>query len=312
MLGPRPSVALTAAIVLLGCSSASTTPRPATTGGAGGGGSGAAMPAGGSGGMGGSGGSGATAGAGGSGGGAGGSGGGTGGSGGGTGGSGGATGGSGGATGGSGGTRLDGAPSDAPGAGSTPGACPAGASCFHLEKDAVGGKPGAPWTAGRGTITVETTHVFSGKQAVRVRATSSTEGAFITMTDGFPRPGNEYYGRAMMWAEAIPGGDIHWTFVQSGFGKVDGKSYTAIYNFGAEGSHIIANYDTQGIATDCWKFGGQVPLKKWVCVEWHFKGQPANQLDLWMDGVADKASVAAGKGDGCVSGGAGVVWQAPT
>jgi len=199
-------------------------------------------------------------------------------------------------TGGSGGAE---APDAGPGAGGMGGqgmagaggspataGCPTGASCFDFEKDTAGGPPGAPWMPGMaGKIAVETAKAWSGKQAVHITApTSRTEGAFITLTEGFPKPSNEYFGRLMMWAETIPGGNAHWTFVQSD-GQVAGKNFKAFYTYGAEGSKIIANYDSDPAKSDCWKFGGTVPVKKWVCMEWHFKGTATGgELELWVDG----------------------------
>jgi hypothetical protein len=45
-------------------------------------------------------------------------------------------------------------------------------------------------------------------------------------------------------------------------------------------------------------------------MEWHFKGA-TNELELWIDGLADKAHVV-GKGDGCIAHGTNDVWVAPT
>jgi hypothetical protein len=232
-----------------------------------------------------------------------------------TGGTGGASGGSGGA-GGTGGTNTGGAAD-----GGTPDTdgmadadCPAGASCFDFEQDTAGSKPGAPWTVGTtGVIAVEAAKAFRGKQALHISApTSKTEGAFITLAEGFPRPSNEYYGRLMMWAETIPTGSAHWTFVQSD-GQVAGKNFKAYYTYGAEGSKLIANYDSDPAKSDCWKFGGTVPTKKWACMEWHFRGTATGgELELWVDGQADGAHVV-DKGDGCLSNaGTGGVWLAPT
>lgn len=231
-----------------------------------------------------------------------------------TGGAGGSAGGGGAGNGGGGGGEAGGSGGTGAGGAMNPADCPAGASCFDFEKDTAGGPPGAPWMVGTaGKIAVETTKPFRGKQALHITApTSKTEGAFITLTEGFPRPNNEYYGRMMMWAETIPGGNAHWTFAQSD-GQVPGKTFTAFYTYGAEGSKIIANYDSDPAKSDCWKFGGTVPTKKWVCMEWHFKGTATGgELELWVDGKADGAHVV-DKGDGCLSNaGTGGVWLAPT
>jgi hypothetical protein len=182
-------------------------------------------------------------------------------------------------------------------------ACGAGVLCFDFEKDIPGAKPGAPWT-GQGTI--DGTRAVSGKNSLHV--VSGGDNAFAVMKPSFfPPPGNEYFGRVMFWVDNVP--SSHWTFVRSK-GAVPGQIYTAEYTYGGTGKMFIANYDTEGVASDCWKDGGQIPLGKWACMEWHFKGA-TNELELWLDGAPDRAHVV-GKGDGCIAHGTGDVWNAPT
>jgi hypothetical protein len=184
-------------------------------------------------------------------------------------------------------------------------ACGADVLCFDFETDTAGGKPGTPWT-GQGTI--DGTKARSGKNSLHIAA--GGDGAFATLKPAsfFPPASNEYYGRVMFWVDALP--TSHWTFVRSK-GPVAGMAYSAEYTYGGSGKRFIANYDTSGVSSDCWKNGANVPLGKWACMEWHFKGA-TNELDLWVDGVEDAGAHVVGKGDGCIANGTAGVWNAPT
>lgn len=194
---------------------------------------------------------------------------------------------------------------DAPAADAPPAACGQGLVCFDFEGDTPGAKPAAPWT-GQGTI--DGAKAAHGNRSLHV--TAGGDGAFATVKSPgfFPPAEGEYYGRAMFWVDALP--TSHWTFVRSK-GPVAGKGYTAEYTYGGTGKHFIANYDTQGVSSDCWKDAGSVPLGKWACLEWHFKGA-TNELQLWVDGVEDAKAHVVGKGDGCIADGTGQTWFAPT
>jgi hypothetical protein len=182
--------------------------------------------------------------------------------------------------------------------------CGISASCFDFEQGTAGQAPGAPWS-GHGTL--DSAHVFSGSKALRVAA--GDDEAFATMgAPFFPVANNEYFGRVMAWTAEVP--NDHWTFIRSR-GRSAEKGFQAEYTYGGSGKKIIANYDTpDGPSSDCWKDGGEFAVGKWVCLEWHFKGA-SNELELWVDGVADPAHVV-GKGDGCKGNGTGKVWYAPT
>jgi hypothetical protein len=184
-------------------------------------------------------------------------------------------------------------------------ACGAGATCFNFEDGPAGQGPGEPWS-GRGAL--DDTRPFSGKSSLRVNA--GDDNAFATVgAPFFPVAGNEYFGRVMVWTAEVPG--ARWTFIRSRGRTVD-KGFQAEYTYGGSGKKIIANYDTPGgPSSDCSKNGGEFPVGKWVCMEWHFKGA-SNEMELWIDGVADGARVVGGQGDTCVGNGTGKIWYAPT
>jgi hypothetical protein len=209
------------------------------------------------------------------------------------------------------GDLFDGAAAPAPpvpppdaGAATAVTACGSGSTCFDFEGGTAGQGPGAPWS-GRGAI--DSTRPFSGKSSLRVSA--GDDSAFATVAAPFfPVAGNEYFGRVMTWTAEVPSG--RWTFIKSRGRSVE-KGFQAEYTYGGAGKKIVANYDTPGgPSTDCSKNGGEFPVGKWVCMEWHFKGA-SNELELWIDGVADGARVVGGQGDSCVGNGTGKIWYAP-
>jgi hypothetical protein len=184
-------------------------------------------------------------------------------------------------------------------------ACASGSVCFDFEDGTAGQGPGAPWS-GRGAI--DGTRPFSGKSSLRVNA--GDDNAFATLgAPFFPVAGNEYFGRVMAWTAEVP--SARWTFIKSRGRSVE-KGFQAEYTYGGSGKKIIANYDTPGgPSSDCSKNGGEFPVGKWVCMEWHFKGA-SNEMELWIDGVADGARVVGGQGDSCVGNGTDKIWYAPT
>ena len=212
-------------------------------------------------------------------------------------------------TGGAAGAGTDGGatmPSDGGGDGAAgPAGCAPDNLCFDFEGETAGAKLPAPWT---GVGTIDTTRAVSGKNALHVLAGEDEAFAMIAPAALLPNAANEYYGRVMFWTAGVP--DNHWTFVRSR-GAVMGKAFTAEYTYGGSGKDLIANYDTIGASSDCWKTGGAVPLGKWTCMEWHFTGA-TTELELWIDGIADDGAHVVDKGDGCVNNGTGGVWYAPT
>jgi hypothetical protein len=191
--------------------------------------------------------------------------------------------------------------------------CASRATCFGFEADTVGQKPAAPWNSSpdAGSVSVDTAHAHSGTQAVHVVANHGGSSAFFSMSAPFfPPAANEYYGRMLIWIDSLPKNDTHWTMLQSS-GKIPGDNITGFYTYGGEGDMLIANFDSSGKSSDCWANGEDMPKQKWACVEWHFKGS-ANELELWIDGVADAGAHVTGKGDGCIGHDLGDVWKAPS
>src|SRR5450432_727934 len=115
--------------------------------------------------------------------------------------------------------------------------------CDDFESYATPGAPGGPWkltlVAG-GTVSVDTAHAHSGKNAVHVmnpggaaneRAVMGLEGAPL-----FPMPHNTFFGRMMIYVARVPSKTVHWTIIQGEGAVVPGyPTFTqAVYRYGGQ------------------------------------------------------------------------------
>ena len=189
--------------------------------------------------------------------------------------------------------------------------------CESFESAAAGAAPGGPWKIleNSGTVTVSTTRAHSGTHSLKLTTTANQyQRAMITTTGAplFPAPNNTLYGRMYAWLENAAGHDVHWNMI-SASGPVPGKSgVSASYNYGGQLDTLLANYDTQGASTDCWKHSATgMPIGKWVCFAWKLAG-PTNEMTLATDG-GDLADLhVTNKGEGCLGNDLGGAWLAPT
>lgn len=203
-----------------------------------------------------------------------------------------------------------------PDAGGAP--CASARFCDDFETYDAGARPSGPWTVSvsGGDARIDDTKAFSGGQSVRL----TTDGqaayrrAFISLTGApvFPIPGNVMFGRLMMWLTAPPTQTTHWTNIQ-GEGPVPNQSYRSEVRYGGQVSqHLMANYDTSGVASDCWQHSTTViPSGRWACFEWRYDA-PNDTMNLWVDGVAIDALTVVGQGSGCISHDTGDHWYFPT
>jgi hypothetical protein len=179
----------------------------------------------------------------------------------------------------------------------TGGACATALYCDDFESYAAPGNPGGMWktsTQAGGTLSVDATHAYSGKNAVHVmnpggaafeRAFMSLEGAPI-----FPLPHDTLFGRMMIYVTKVPSSTVHWTIIQGEGSMVPGfpNLTQAVYRYGGQisGNKLMSNYDTQpGRLSDCAQRSQvAVPENKWACVEWRFDGE-LKELDFWLNGT---------------------------
>ena len=168
--------------------------------------------------------------------------------------------------------------------------------CDDFEKGTVGMQPGTPWKMriDKGTVTVDTTRSFSGKQSLKVAIDATTTSdhnrdAMISITGAplIPVANNTVYGRFMIWTDGIPDKTVHWTSAHGdGPQGAANSGLTATYNYGGMGN-LMANYyrNTTPDPNDCWQTKNvSFPTNKWTCVAFVFNG-PNNEMDYWQDGV---------------------------
>ncbi len=194
--------------------------------------------------------------------------------------------------------------------------CGAALLCDDFDDDTVGMAPGEPWSVdvNGGGVEISTERAFSGDKSVHV---SNTQGAYkraYFAVDGdpvFPAAGAEMFGRMMMWLEATPAGSVHWTFIQ-GEGPSDDGSFDIFYRYG--GQHegkLMANFETQGKATDCWDHSAtEMPTQTWACLEWRFN-VATDEMQFWLDGAEIADIHTTGMGEGCGSQDLNGAWPAP-
>lgn len=200
-------------------------------------------------------------------------------------------------------------------------ACATALLCDNFDDDAVGMAPGQPWkteaSQDSGTIAVSNERAFSGDKSVHVTNTAGAYKRAYFSLDGapvFPGAGSELYGRMMMWLDVAPADGVHWTFIQ-GEGPAEGGAYDIFYRYG--GQHqgkLMANFETQGVASDCWNHSQTVmPTKTWACLEWRF-ATATDEMQFWLDGTEldDLHVVGQGnEGSGCVAQDWSGMWPAP-
>ena len=181
---------------------------------------------------------------------------------------------------------------------------------------ATGTTPQAPWKTqtNGGTVAISTTRAFSGDKSVALTTTvGSGKTALITLANPtLPLPGNHMFGRMMMWLDEAPANSTHWNNIEAS-GAVEGQGFNANYRYGGQHSAgLMANYDTSGKKSDCWRHSKtKIPAKRWACVEWEFDG-PKNTMHFWLDGEALEDITVVETGDGCIAHETDDTWIAPT
>lgn len=209
-------------------------------------------------------------------------------------------------------------------AGPTSALCPETALfCDDFEDDALAQAPGAPWRMSvnaLGSINVDEAQAFSGTKAAHVNAAlgGTYARSYMALDQGspaniFPAAAQEMYGRSMMYLQAIPNADSHWTFIQ-GEGLAADGTHNALYRFGGQhqnGAGLMANYETTSISTDCWDHSESVmPAGAWTCVEWRF-AVATNEMQFWLNGTEIADIHVTQQGEGCVGTALDGQWIAP-
>lgn len=198
------------------------------------------------------------------------------------------------------------------------GDCSTALLCEDFEAYPAGQGPGGPWAVQevQGSVLVDETRAVSGTRSVRFTTADgggTFRRAFMSVQDApvFPIEGNVMWGRMMVWLTAAPEGSVHWTNIQ-GEGDVEGMGFRALSRYGGQhDGRLMANYETQGISTDCWQHSETViPVGEWACFEWRFNG-PNDEMSFWLDGTELDDLHVIGMGQGCVGNDTGGHWYSP-
>jgi hypothetical protein len=197
----------------------------------------------------------------------------------------------------------------------TAGACTGDIVCDDFESSALGTNP-ADWQTvidppAAGTVLVDSTHAFSGVNAVHVTLAPASSIPHVQILREIALPTNAFFGRMMVWiapyAREMP--SHHWNLIE-GWGYMPGAVTHTIYDQGMyEYGGVCSPEGLLGAAylgpsTDCCQPStAAVPTSGWSCIEWHFDGIQ-NEMQFWMDGQAvDSLTVTVPQ--------CGGPWQAP-
>jgi hypothetical protein len=198
------------------------------------------------------------------------------------------------------------------------GSCTGALLCDDFESYPLAGPPGGMWklSTNGGAVVVDSAHARSGTHAVHVTTVGgagSYHQAFMQVSGApiFPVAGNVVFGRMMIWLTAAPTQTTHWTNI-AGSGQVTGQGFSAVSRYGGQYSpRMMANYDTSGVASDCWQHSATgIPVGRWACFEWRFDG-PQNEMDFWLDGSSLADLTVLGQGQGCIANGTNGKWLLP-
>lgn len=182
-----------------------------------------------------------------------------------------------------------------------------------FEDDTVGHLPDAPWRkSGEGIVIVDNSRSFSGDKSVHFTSGQDYQNrAFIGIDHIFPLPLNKYYGSLKMYVEEASPDGIHWTMLQSS-GKVKGTNYSSEIRYGGQhNKQLMANYETQGVKSDCWKHADiKIPEKQWFTLQWYFDGNQ-DTMKFWLNEKFIETLMVVQKGEGCMSNDTNGTWRFP-
>lgn len=206
--------------------------------------------------------------------------------------------------------------SDAP---SGDGGCGPWKYCEDFESYGAGAiKNGAmlgPWKAtvqGMGIVfQVDATNPYKSKQALHVTVPSNAgmdagttaRGTLNQMASGGLVPGNDMFGRAMVFYSNTGGNDLplgvhSWLFQSGGFSSEGDGGVTMNMGTGGATAKPQLNYHPPLPLTEQSVQNGSITAGAWHCVQWQYDGSgttPADVAHVWIDG-ADVVDVAKSKG----------------
>ena len=170
-----------------------------------------------------------------------------------------------------------------------------------------------PWKAtvqGTGIVfQVDGTKPHAGKQSLHVTVPSNAgmdagtaaRGTLNQAATGGLVPGNDMYGRAMVFYSNTGGNDLpigvhSWLFNAGGFSSEGDGGVTM--NMGGGGMKLQLNYHPPAPLTEQSVDNGSITAGTWHCLQWQYDGSgtsPADVAHVWIDGT-DAVDVAKSKG----------------
>jgi len=198
---------------------------------------------------------------------------------------------------------------DASNDGSTCASCTGYAYCDSFESYPVGMIANnavlGPWTAtvtGTGAVMqIDTTNAYCGTKALRITvptnagedAGTSARGTLNQTADAGLIPGNDMYGRTMVYYSNVSGNNLpfnvhSWLFSSAGnSAAADGGVNMNMGSNGA-GPMMLLNYHPPAPLTEQSVTGGSITAAAWHCVQWQYdgSGNPPNDAGkVWVDGT---------------------------
>lgn len=185
------------------------------------------------------------------------------------------------ATGGSGGTPAADAGSSADGPPATMGGLCAGAKkCFDFEDQMAGQAPSSPdfkVEMNGGSISVDSTKFFSGKQSIKISTRGGTNFPGTNLIfSGIEKllPENDLHGRVMMWMNQTPG-RAHWDGI---LGSAAGGA-NPTYILGGMYMNFMSVYHPGDDSVDS---ATPFPTGTWACIQWQFSGKGGMNIHKMM------------------------------
>jgi hypothetical protein len=163
--------------------------------------------------------------------------------------------------------------------------------CEDFENGAIGAPPDPnTWTAPFGFMPrVDGTRALRGTKSLYFELAAGTPG-HIEQRKTFPAAKNTVYGRMFVWVDALPTAPAyaHWTLVSAlGADNPAEVRLSAQLDPNREGGNYFGIGSDHGESGD-WATAGQEPqalvrARRWICLEWLFKGD-TSQTQVWIDG----------------------------
>jgi hypothetical protein len=154
-----------------------------------------------------------------------------------------------------------------------------------------------PWkasVAGTGIqMQVDTVKPYRGTKSLHISVPTgaSAHGTLTQSAAAGLVPGNDVYGRAMVFYASGGGNDLplgvhSWIFNSAGTSSMADGGVTM--NMGGGGAKMQLNYHPPPPGTEKSVQGGMIAAGSWHCIQWQYDGSgktPADAAKVWVDGT---------------------------